>query len=199
MIAFRNIFCYSGWKSLHILIAIIKLSGLNVFICIYIFCGRCRTKKCSSNQNARSKRFNWLSYLSVNVCICIPPRTLFAQTWYVISAFTHAVQTARMAGKHQQPNLPSWYCSTFTNCAIKFSHRWMTCCCPAVPNSSPHASPPNTLMPFVWNIHFELESWRNIWWCPFRRALMTYSQTEKPSDVIRYTYEMCRAGRARGL
>ncbi len=32
---------------------------------------------------------------------------------------------ARRAGKHQQPNLPSWNCSTFTNCAIKFSHRWM--------------------------------------------------------------------------
>ncbi len=28
---------------------------------------------------------------------------------------------ARMAGKHQQPDLPSWYCSTFTNCAIIFS------------------------------------------------------------------------------
>ncbi len=27
---------------------------------------------------------------------------------------------ARMAGIHQQPDLPSLYCSTFTNCAIKF-------------------------------------------------------------------------------
>ncbi len=89
----ETFFCYSGLKSLHILIAIIKLSGLNVFICIYIFCGRCRTKKCSSNQNARSERFNCLFYLSVNVCICIPLRILFAQTRYVISAFTHAVQT----------------------------------------------------------------------------------------------------------
>ncbi len=26
------------------------LSGLNVFICIYIFCGRCRTIKCSSSH-----------------------------------------------------------------------------------------------------------------------------------------------------
>ncbi len=25
---------------------------------------------------------------------------------------------------------------------------------------------------------------------------MTYGRTEQPSDVIRYTYEMCRAGRA---
>uniref|UniRef100_A0A8C1G6A0 Spectrin beta chain n=1 Tax=Cyprinus carpio TaxID=7962 RepID=A0A8C1G6A0_CYPCA len=30
---------------------------------------------------------------------------------------------ARITGKQQQPDLPSWYCSTFTNCAIKFSHR----------------------------------------------------------------------------
>ncbi len=49
-------------------------------------------------------------------------RTLFAQTGYIISLFTHAVQTARMADKHQQPEFPSWYCSTFTNCIIKFSH-----------------------------------------------------------------------------
>ncbi len=28
---------------------------------------------------------------------------------------------------------------------------------------------------------------------------MTYGQTEQPSDMIRYTYEMCRVGRARGL
>ncbi len=40
VIVFRKVFCYAGWKSLHIPIAIIKLSGLNVFICIYIFCGR---------------------------------------------------------------------------------------------------------------------------------------------------------------
>ncbi len=28
-----------------------------------------------------------LSYLPVKICICIPLRTLFAQTWYVISTF----------------------------------------------------------------------------------------------------------------
>ncbi len=33
---------------------------------------------------------------------------------------------ARMAGKHQQLDLPSWYYSTFTNCTIKFSHQLMT-------------------------------------------------------------------------
>ncbi len=81
---FRNIFCYAAGKSLHILIAIIKLSGLNVFIWIYILCGRCRTKKCSSNQNARSEHFNCLSCLLVNLCISIPLRN---------SAFMHAVQT----------------------------------------------------------------------------------------------------------
>ncbi len=27
---------------------------------------------------------------------------------------------ARMASKHQQPDLLSWYCSTFTNCTMKF-------------------------------------------------------------------------------
>ncbi len=95
MIVFRISFCYAGWKPLHIPIAIIKLSGLNVFICIYIFCERRTTKKCLSNQNARSECFNCFSYLPVNICICIPLRTLFAQTGYVISAFTHAEQTER--------------------------------------------------------------------------------------------------------
>ncbi len=42
------------------------------------------------------------------------------------SARSCCADRARMAGKHQQPDLPSWYFSTFTNCAIKFSHRWMT-------------------------------------------------------------------------
>ncbi len=36
---------------------------------------------------------------------------------------TSSADRARMAGKHQQPDLSSWYCSTFTNCTIKFSHR----------------------------------------------------------------------------
>ncbi len=72
-----NIFCYAGWKSHHIPIAIIKLSGLNVCICIYIFCGRRRTKRCSSNQNVQSEHYERLSYLPVNTCICIPLRTLF--------------------------------------------------------------------------------------------------------------------------
>ncbi len=57
-----------------------KGCGLNVFICINIFCGRRRTKKCLSNQNARSERFDWLSYLPVNICICIPLHTPFTQT-----------------------------------------------------------------------------------------------------------------------
>ncbi len=63
----QNLFCYAGWTSLHIPIAIIKLSGLNVFKCIYLFCGRRRTKKCLSNQNA-CLTHDWLPYLPVNIC-----------------------------------------------------------------------------------------------------------------------------------
>ncbi len=126
MIVFRIFVCYSGWKSLHILIAIIKLSGLNVFICIYIFCRRCRTKKCSSNQNAWSERFNWLptclsTYVLAYLCAPCSRRQDSSSRVHVRCA-----DRARMADKHQQPDLPSWYCSTFTNCAIKFSHWWMT-------------------------------------------------------------------------
>ncbi len=95
MIVFRNNFCNAGWKSLHILLAIIKLSGLNVFICIYRFCGRHRTNKCSSKQNACSERFDWLSYLPVNMCISISLHTRFTQTGWIISEFTHVVQTKR--------------------------------------------------------------------------------------------------------
>ncbi len=127
MSVFINIFCYSGWKSLHTLIEIIMLSDLNVCICIYIFCGRCRTKKCSSNQNAWLEWFYWLSYLPVNVNICILLCTLFAQTRYVIKhVHARCADRARMAGKHQQPDLPSWYCGTLTSCTIKLSHWWMT-------------------------------------------------------------------------
>ncbi len=35
---------------------------------------------------SQTEGYDRLSYLPVNVCICIPLRTLFAQTWYVISA-----------------------------------------------------------------------------------------------------------------
>ncbi len=89
----QKYFCYAGWKSLHIPIAIIKLSGLNVFICVYIFCGRHRTKKCSSNQNVRYENYERLAYLPVNICVCIPLYTLFAQTGFFISVFTYAMQT----------------------------------------------------------------------------------------------------------
>ncbi len=84
MIVFRNIFCYAGWKSLHIPIAIIKLSGLNVFIYSVEGVGP---------RNVWTECFDWLSYLPVNICICIPLLTRFAQTGYVISAFTYAMQT----------------------------------------------------------------------------------------------------------
>ncbi len=43
--------------------------------------------------------YDRLSYLPVNICICIPPRTLLAQTWYVISTFHYAIaDRARMEG-----------------------------------------------------------------------------------------------------
>ncbi len=100
--------------------------GLNLFTCSFIFCGRCRTKKCSSNQNVRSEHFHWLSYLPVNMYLPTSAHPVRAdrichhQRVHVCYA-----DGARMAGKHQ-PDRPSWYCSTFTNCTIKFSHWWMT-------------------------------------------------------------------------
>ncbi len=84
--AFKGAISDAGWKSLHTPIASIKLSGLNVFICIYIFCGRWRTKKCLSNQNPRS-------YLPVNICICIPLRSLFAQDTSSARSRTQARQS----------------------------------------------------------------------------------------------------------
>ncbi len=42
-------------------------------------------------------------------------RTLIAQTRYQ-RVHARCADRARMAGKHQQPNLPSWHCITFTNC-----------------------------------------------------------------------------------
>ncbi len=53
MICFKNIFCYAGWKSLHIQTAINKLSGIYVFI----ICGRRRTIKLSSNHIPRSEGY----------------------------------------------------------------------------------------------------------------------------------------------
>ncbi len=44
-------------------------------------------------RNTTSERFYWISYLPVNICISILLLTRFAQTGYVISAFTYAVQT----------------------------------------------------------------------------------------------------------
>ncbi len=70
-----------------------KGCGLNLFICINIFCGRRRTKKCLSNQNARSERFDWLSYLPVNMYLHTSAHPVHADR-YVISAFTYAMQTS---------------------------------------------------------------------------------------------------------
>ncbi len=60
-----------------------------------------RTKKSSSNQNVRSEHFERLSYLLINICICIP---LHTQTGYVISVFTYTVQTER----EWQANITTW-------------------------------------------------------------------------------------------
>ncbi len=51
-------------------------------------------------------------------------------------------------------------------------------------------------MHFEWNIYvrFELESWRNILWCP-----PTYVRIEQTSEAIRVTHDICRAGGQRGL
>ncbi len=68
MIWFKNIFCYAGWESLHISIALVKFSGLNVFICIA--CGRRRTQKTLSNKNVRSKHYDRLP--------CLPVKYVFA-------------------------------------------------------------------------------------------------------------------------
>ncbi len=95
---------------------------------IYIFCGRRMIKKYSSNQNAHSEHFYWLSYLPINMCIYIllyshPVRADRIRHQRVCVRYA---SRARMAGKHQQSDLPFWYCTTFTNCSMMFSHRWIT-------------------------------------------------------------------------
>ncbi len=106
MIWFKNI-CYADWKSLHIPIASTKISGLNVFlslvegvrpynVCqIISFCTRATI------------------LLPANVCISIPPHTLFVQTWYFISAFS---DRARIKGI-----IIVILCTLYCN----VSHRWM--------------------------------------------------------------------------
>ncbi len=51
---------YAGRKSLHMSIALIKLSGVNVFISSVEGVG---SKKTLSNQNVRSEHYDRLSYL----------------------------------------------------------------------------------------------------------------------------------------
>ncbi len=71
------------------LIVITKLSGPNVFICIYIIFVIRRTITCSSNQIPRPESYDKLSYLPVNVCICIPPRTV--TMWLYITLQLHII------------------------------------------------------------------------------------------------------------
>ncbi len=81
--------------------------------CIYIVSGRCRTIKCLSNHIPRPESYDRLSCLPVKVRICIPPRTPFTQTWWVISAFHYAIADwVRMEGV------------IVISCALYFSHQW---------------------------------------------------------------------------
>ncbi len=88
------IFFYAGWKSLHIPIAITKLSGLNVFIYIYIIRGRCRTITFSSNHIPQPEDYDRLSYLPVNV------RTLYCNFFSVVNE-TWGTLTALCLTLHQ--------------------------------------------------------------------------------------------------
>ncbi len=83
VIWFKNIFCYADWKSLHILIAITKLSGLNDLNLIYIVCWRHGT-------------------INLHPIISLCPRAVLPasqcmhlQTWYVISTFHYALEVER--------------------------------------------------------------------------------------------------------
>ncbi len=112
-------FCYVGWKSLHIPIVIIKLSGLNVFI--------------YSVEGVGPRNVRPIKKLGPSILIGFPTcLSTYVFAYLCADRIRHqrdhtcCADRARMADKHQQPDLPSWYCSTFTNCTIKFSHRWMT-------------------------------------------------------------------------
>ncbi len=103
MIWFKNIFSYAGLKSLHIPIAITKLSDLNLFtyiyiyIYIYILCGRHRTIKCSSNQNVRSEHYDRLS--------CLPVKYVFA---YLCAPCFYRHDTS---SAHSSENERRYYCN----------------------------------------------------------------------------------------
>ncbi len=114
----QNCFCYAGWKSLHIPIAIIQLSGLNVFIYSVEGVGP---------RNVNPIRMFVPSILidfptCLSTCVGIPLRTLFAQTGYVISTFTYVMQTEREC----QANINNLTFLLVTNSTIKFSQRLMT-------------------------------------------------------------------------
>ncbi len=117
MIVFRNIFCYSGWKSLHILIAIIKLSGLNVFIYSVEGVGP---------RNVRPSVlivFSTCLLTYVFAYLCAP----CSRRHDTSSVRSLTLCRQRENGRQTSTTRSSFlYCSTFTNCAIKFSHRWMT-------------------------------------------------------------------------
>ncbi len=104
-------FCYSGWNSLHILIAIIKLSGLNLFI--------------YSVEDLGPRNVRPSVLIVFPTCISIPLRTLINHN--TSSARSRTLCRQRQENINNPIFLPGvGYGSTFTKCAIKFSHRWMT-------------------------------------------------------------------------
>ncbi len=114
---FRNIFCYAGWKSLHTPIAIIKLSGLNVFIYSVEGVG---------HRNVRPIKMLIPSVLiDFPTCLstCVFAYLCAPSSCRQDTSSTHSRTLCRQRKwqTNQQPDLPSWYCSTFTNCTIKFS------------------------------------------------------------------------------
>ncbi len=110
-------FCYSGWNSLHILIAIIKLSGLNLFI--YSVEGLGPRNVCPSVLIV----FPTCLSMYVLAYLCAP----WSRKHDTSSARSHTLCRQRQANINKPIFLPGiGYCSTFTNCAIKFSPRWMT-------------------------------------------------------------------------
>ncbi len=122
MIVFRKVFCYAGWKSLHIPIAIIKLSGLNVFICIYIFCGR----RIGPRNVRPIKKLGPSVLIGFPICLSTYVLAYLCAPCSRRQDTSSARSRTLLQTEREWPDLPSWFCNTFTYCTIKFSHRWMT-------------------------------------------------------------------------
>ncbi len=119
-------FCYTSLKSLFILIAIIKLSGLNVFI--------------YSVEGVRPRNVRPITTLGPSVLIVFPtclstyvlaylcaPCSCRHTRYITIRAFTHAVQTEQeWQANINNPIFLSGIVVLLLNVAITFFHRWMT-------------------------------------------------------------------------